>query len=126
MCLLHEVLERDDEYIRCRAVNHRDYEHPMREDTGLAAISGIEYAAQAMAIHGAICSGSVFTSGVLAAVRNVTLHVERLDNLDDDLIVTARKLLDLSGRLMYEFELHAGTRELLRGRATVVLGRNIE
>ena len=35
---------------------------------------------------------------------------------------TARRLLDDSSRLMYEFDVRAGNRELLRGRAVVVLG----
>ena len=51
----------------------------------------------------------------------LTFTVERLDDIADDLIVTARKLLAEDGRLLYEFALHAGGRELVRGRAAVVL-----
>jgi predicted hotdog family 3-hydroxylacyl-ACP dehydratase len=59
---------------------------------------------------------------MLAAARNVVLGVQRLDDIEDDLIVSARRLLAEEGRLLYEFALHAGGRELLRGRAAVVLG----
>jgi len=121
MCLLHEVLEADDEHIRCRAVNHRDAAHPLRDGTTLPAVHGIEYAVQAMAVHGAIRTGAASKSGLLAALRDVVLHVERLDDLPEDIVVAARRLLEGRGRLLYEFRLAAGERELLRGRAMVVL-----
>jgi predicted hotdog family 3-hydroxylacyl-ACP dehydratase len=133
MCMLHEVLSFDDDGIVCRAVNHRDSAHPLRDGGVLPAICGIEYAAQAMAVHGALvnraASGVADSAagnaggrrGVLAAARNVTLNVERLDDIADDLIVSACKLVGQNGRLLYEFTLHAGGRELARGRAAVVL-----
>jgi len=122
MCLLHEVLQVDNESITCRAVSHRDPGHPLREDGMLSALSGIEYAAQAMAVHGALRESRGARPGVLAAVRDVVLNVERLDDILDDLVITARRLLDDSSRLMYEFDVCAGARELVRGRAVVVLG----
>ena len=124
MCLLDAVLSSDGEGIVCRAVNHRDAGNPLRDGGVLPAVCGIEYAAQAMAVHGAI-NGAAGDGrgrpGMLAAARDVRLSVERLDNIDDDLIVTARRLIAEDGRLLYEFALHAGGRELLRGRAAVVL-----
>jgi predicted hotdog family 3-hydroxylacyl-ACP dehydratase len=122
MCLLHEVLQMDDESITCRAISHRNPDHPLREEGILPALSGIEYAAQAMAVHGALREARGPRSGVLAAVRDVVLNVERLDDIPDDLVLTARRLLDDRTRLLYEFEVRAGARELLRGRAVVVLG----
>lgn len=122
MCLLHEVLQVDDESITCRAVSHRNSDHPLREDGVLPALSGIEYAAQAMAVHGALRESRGPRPGMLAAVRDVVFCVERLDDIPDDLVITARRLLDDSSRLMYEFDVRAGNRELLRGRAVVVLG----
>lgn len=122
MCLLHEVLQMDDESITCRAVSHRDPDHPLREEGMLPALSGIEYAAQAMAVHGALRESRGARPGMLASVRDVVLNVERLDDIADDLVITARRLLDDSSRLMYEFDVCAGARELVRGRAVVVLG----
>lgn len=129
MCLLEEVLSCDDEGIVCRAVSHRDAAHPLRDDGLLPAVCGIEYAAQAMAVHGAMMKSEAGKAagdgrevrGMLAAARDVTFSVERLDDIADDLIVSARKLVVEDGRLLYEFTLHAGGRELARGRAAVVL-----
>ena len=60
---------------------------------------------------------------MLAALRDVKLHVERLDEIEEDIVIVARRLLDEGGRLLYEFSLRAGAQELVRGRATVVLNR---
>ena len=120
MCLLHEVLEADSQRIRARAVNHRDADHPLREDGVLPAICGVEYAAQAMAVHGATQQAGGARPGMLAAMRDVELAVQRLDDIPADLMVDARCLLNESGRLLYEFQVTANDRELLRGRATVV------
>lgn len=119
MCLLHEVLDATRDAIRCRAVNHRDPSHPLRLEARLPAVCGIEYAAQAMAVHGAIQGGSAWT-GVLAALRDVRLHVARLDDLADDILVAAHRLSSGGAGLIYEFEIRAGELELLHGRATVV------
>ena len=121
MCLLDEVLHMDDESITCRATSHRNPEHPLREGRILPAVAGIEYAAQAMAVHGALRESRGPRPGMLAAVRDVVLSVERLDDVLDDLVITARRLIDDSSRLLYEFEVQAGGRQLLRGRAAVVL-----
>ena len=121
MCLLDEVVRMDQESITCRAISHRNPDHPLREDGMLLAVSGIEYAAQAMAAHGALLESRGSRPGMLAAVRDVVLSVERLDDIVDDLEVTARRLIGDSDRLLYEFEVRTGARELLRGRAVVVL-----
>jgi predicted hotdog family 3-hydroxylacyl-ACP dehydratase len=126
MCLLHEVIDYDDEGIVCRAVNQRDNSQPLREAGMLPAFCGIEYAAQAMAVHGALAAGAARGgSGMLAAVRDLAFDVTRLDDIAGDLIVSARKLTGESGRWLYEFALSAGTRELMRGRAAVVLGPEV-
>ena len=128
MCLLDAVISADDDGIVCRAVGHRDAGHPLRDGDILPAVCGIEYAAQAMAVHGALMNKAVDKTGnasgrrgMLAAARDVVLSVERLDDIADDLIVSARKLIAENGALLYEFALHAGGRELARGRAAVVL-----
>jgi len=121
MCLLHEVTAHDATSIRCRAVSHRDPSHPLRENGVLPAVAGIEYAAQAMAVHGALRAQHGPRAGMLAAVRDVRLDVDRLDDIRDDLLVRAERLHADGSHLLYGFELRAGSRVLLRGRAVVVL-----
>ncbi len=121
MSLLSEIVRFDEETITCRAISHRDPAHPLREHGILPGLCAIEYAAQAMAAHGALTDPRTPRSGMLAAVRDVTLNVERLDDIADDLTLTARRLIDGRRQILYEFVVQAGGKELLRGRAAVVL-----
>jgi predicted hotdog family 3-hydroxylacyl-ACP dehydratase len=121
MCLLEEVLKCDENAIACRAVSHRDPANPLRGAHGLPAIMGVEYAAQAVAVHGSLTSNSERQKGYLAALRDVVCSVERLDTEGDDLVVRTTRVAAESGRLLYDFRIEAGGRELLKGRLSVVL-----
>ena len=82
---------------------------------------GVEYAAQAVAVHGGLTSRSEQQKGYLAALRDLVCSVERLDDEPDDLVVRATRVAAESGRLLYDFRIEAGGRELLKGRLSVVL-----
>jgi len=123
MCLLDAVLEWSDALIVCRAVSHADPANPLRAEGRLGAAAGIEYAAQAMAVHGALVVGDDAPprQGYLTSVRSVSLHVARLDDLPGALAVRAERLSGDGNHILYQFSLaHAG-RCLLEGRAAVVL-----
>ena len=124
MCLLDSLLAWDADSVRCRAVNQADAGHPLRVEGGLLAPVAIEYAAQAMALHGALSAlpGEEPSAGFLAAARNVTLHVPRLDEVPGALIVSATRQAGSERQALYAFALHdEGGRLLVEGRATVVL-----
>jgi predicted hotdog family 3-hydroxylacyl-ACP dehydratase len=128
MCLLDEVVEWDAERIRCRSATHRTADHPLRHGGRLGIACGIEYAAQAMALHGAltaIAAGAAATdlpaAGFLAGLRGVRLHALRLDDIPGDLTCCAALGAADRTTALYEFELLAGTVCLLSGRATVVM-----
>ena len=124
MCLLDRVLAWSSEDIHCTARSHADAGNPLRSASGLPSASAIEYAAQAMAVHGALVAqgDEPPQPGFLASVRSVELHVPRLDDIDGELQVHARRLAGDARQVMYEFELRAQDERLLaRGRAVVVL-----
>lgn len=123
MCLLDGVLRWDAETIRCVSQSHRDAANPLRSGGQLPALAGIEYAAQAMAVHGGL-SGAVGgkpRAGYLASLRDVVCRRERLDDLDGDLVVDAAQLMGDESRVIYQFTLRVGEIEVLSGRATVIL-----
>ena len=123
MCLLDEVLSWDVVHIRCRATSHRLADNPLRAHGRLGAACGVEYAAQAMAVHGAIMAhitGTPPRGGLLTSVRNLVLRVSRLDDLDTDLIASAERLAGDEGGTLYEFTVSGGGHELLSGRASIV------
>jgi predicted hotdog family 3-hydroxylacyl-ACP dehydratase len=125
MCLLAEVQYYDAERIKCTAISHRLQTNPLREDGILHAVCGVEYAAQAMAIHGALLAkqdaGKPPRGGRLASVRSVELSVSRLDDIDGDLAIQATHVMGDSNSMVYEFSVDAEGRNLLKGKATVIL-----
>lgn len=128
MCLLERVSAWDTHQIHCEASSHRDSDNPLRAHGRLGVACGIEYAAQAMAVHGALLAESGAdaarqgpTLGYLASVRGVTFHVDRLDDVSDALSIHAERLSGDSTTVLYRFTVHAGRRLLLAGRAAVIL-----
>ncbi|MEO7400204.1 MAG: 3-hydroxylacyl-ACP dehydratase [Polaromonas sp.] len=131
MCLLDRVTAWDEKQISCEASSHRAASNPLRSHGRLGAACGVEYAAQAMAVHGALIAeagplgagggSSVPKVGYLASIRGLTLHVERLDDIDDDLLIHAERLSGDGSTILYSFSLQAGPALLLSGRAVVIL-----
>lgn len=124
MCLLERMSACTPTAIECVATNHRDPGHPLRSRSGLLASAAVEYAAQAMALHGALCAdadGAEPTAGFLASARDVRLLVLRLDDLDGELVVSADRLAADAGRILYGFTLRHGGVEIASGRVAVVL-----
>src|SRR3569833_2555449 len=82
MWLLDEVLNWDFTQTQCRTSTHRSPDNPLRSNGRLGSACAIEYAAQTMAVHGALvasASGGTAPPGFLASVRGVRLNVDRLD-----------------------------------------------
>jgi predicted hotdog family 3-hydroxylacyl-ACP dehydratase len=133
MCLLDDVLSWDAIRIRCRSASHRTPDNPLRAHGRLGAACGIEYAAQAMAVHGALVAasaplastmrGSIDAAavGYLASVRNVTFYVARLDDLGGDLVAAAERVTGDARTVLYEFAVWSGAQPLLKGRASIVI-----
>jgi len=128
MCLLERMTSWTPGAIECVAINHRDVHHPLRTASGLLASAAIEYAAQAMAVHGALCAAATGTSaapGFLASARDVRLACWRLDDLPaaahDELVVSAERQAADGARILYTFRLRHDGRELASGRVAVVL-----
>ena len=124
MCLLDAVETWDQERILCRASSHRAADNPLRARGRLGAACGVEYAAQAMAVHGALLAPAQGDArpGMLVSARSVQLHVDRLDDLPQPLQVRAERLQTGEDLLIYGFSLHSAGRLLLQGRVSVLLG----
>ena len=123
MCLLDHVEHWDVETIRCVATSHRAGDNPLAERGVLPALAGIEYAAQAMATHGALTAARKGRprAGYLASLRDVRCTVRRLDELPGDLAITARQLIGGGAQVIYDFSVSHDDRDVLTGRAAVVL-----
>jgi predicted hotdog family 3-hydroxylacyl-ACP dehydratase len=123
MCLLDEVIEWGAQHIRCASRTHRTADHPLASHGRLGIACGVEYAAQVMAVHGALtagASGSRPQAGFLASLRDVRPQAQRLDDIATDLMCEALLLAGDGSSALYEFALRSADRLLLSGRATVV------
>jgi len=120
MVLLDSVAAWSEGEIDCRTRSHLRPDNPLRRGGRLAAVCGVEYGAQAMAVHGGLLAGGE-RPGYLASLRDVALYTDRLDTVEDELAVRATVLLLEPNRLVYAFAVDAGDRPLLGGRAAVFL-----
>jgi predicted hotdog family 3-hydroxylacyl-ACP dehydratase len=124
MCLLDSVLEWTAEQIQCETLTHCDPANPLRLHEQLAALHLTEYGAQAMAVHGALLAQGGPQAGMLGVLRDLKLHVARIDDIPETLVITATRRLARSDGLIYDFAVtlrDSPTRTLCEGRISVVL-----
>lgn len=124
MCLLDRLEAWDEVSVHCSALSHRAVDNPLRVAGRLWAPAAIEYAAQAMALHGGllVTDGTPPSAGFLASARNVRFTVARLDDVAGALQVRARRLSGDARQVLYEFDVRdAAGAPLAAGRAVVVL-----
>lgn len=135
MCLLDDVAAWSAADIACVASSHLSPDNPLRRGGRLSAICGVEYGLQAAALHGRLLHGvpangvnaddgppaGAPAPGFLAALRDVTLHVEHLDDQAfGALRVTAHAEMQAPSGAIYRFAVasEAGT-PLVEGRGTI-------
>ncbi|MDN0074382.1 3-hydroxylacyl-ACP dehydratase [Crenobacter sp. SG2303] len=123
MCLIERASHWDADSIVCHADSHRLADNPLRQQGRLGAACAIEYAAQAMALHGALTAGfdTAPRAGFLTSVRDVTLAVATLDDVDTELLIEVERLMGDENNVMYRFTVNAAQRLLASGRAAVRL-----
>ena len=129
MCLLDTAEHWNVDTIRCSTESHLRTPHPLAAEGRLGIANAIEYAAQAMALHGALTAAPTDRprAGFLASVRGVEFFAERLDDIATPLTVEAERLSGDGNSVLYGFRVAAGKRTLAQGRAAVVLdaGRHL-
>lgn len=122
MCLLDGVLSWDQSRIVCTTDTHRAMGNPLRRNGRLGILSGVEYAAQAMALHGVLAAETGCSrAGYLASLRGLVCHADRLDLLPGTLFIETGRLHGDGEKAIYSFVLREESRILLTGRAAVVL-----
>ncbi len=128
MCLLDNMQSASETDIVCTAVSHRDSDNPLRSHGRLGAAVAVEYAAQAMALHGSILNADLdlpAKGGRLINVRQLALHRTRFDDIASPLTVRATRLMGDVGNVIYSFEVSADDQMIASGRAGVMLVPNV-
>lgn len=123
MCLLDAVKHWNDTDIKCCARSHTALNNPLRNANGLPISAGIEYAAQAMAVHGALLAPieQLPQVGYLTSVRNAQWWTPRLDDVGCEITIQATRISGNEVTLLYDFSILFDDRLLLRGRIGVMI-----
>ncbi|MBL0944594.1 MAG: hydroxymyristoyl-ACP dehydratase [Hydrogenophaga sp.] len=123
MCLLDRVLHWSASAIECEAWPDPGDTHPLRHEGALSAVHAVEYAAQAMAVHGTLLAGrdDAPKAGYLASVRGVQLHRDTIEAADAPLRIRAERLSGDGGSVLYQFRVEGARGALADGRAAAVL-----
>ena len=124
MCLLDAVETWDSSGIVCIATSHLRERNPLRKEDRLHSICGLEYAAQAMAVHVGLTSPPPnirSTIGFLGSIRDLHIGTSRLDTHLDPLRIYATLLFREEYNFMYNFNIECDGKSLLRGRASIFI-----
>lgn len=126
-CLLESCLAWSEKALHATSRAHCDPHNPLRRHGQLGPVVAAEIAMQAAALHGALTGGLGSSPGYLAALRDVVVLCERLDNpAYGTLHIHVSKEHGMTGGLAYAFRVTAENETiLLTGRGTVVL-RQVE
>lgn len=122
MCLNDRVESWNMDRLCCLSYSHLDPDNPLRTAGRLSALIGVEYAAQAVAIHGALL-GASSEPGLLGSVRNLVCECAWLDDVPGPLQVDVEKFSGDGSGLLYGFRISGSGRRLLSGRLSIILGR---
>ncbi len=123
MCLLDDVMSWSEQGITCRATSHLLESNPLRSNGRLSTACGIEYAAQAMAVHGALLASNKQSrprAGFLVSVRGAKIYYQYLDSLKQALTINVECINKSDDNLLYAFKVQAKSTLLLEGRAAVM------
>lgn len=122
MCLLDRVLAWDSHRIQCETECHGLVTNPLRREGFLPSICGVEFALQAMALHGALSAeAKPQRAGFVSSLRDVEVKVERLDDIAVSLLVMAEAVVTEANGFIYRFAISANSRDLLLGQAAIIL-----
>ena len=96
--------------------------NPLRRAGILPAICGVEFALQAMALHGALSAeGTPQRAGFVSSLRDIEMKVERLDDIPTSLLILAEAIVAETNGFIYRFAISTNGRDLLSGQAAVIL-----
>ena len=119
MCFLDGVTQWDLNQICCTAPMP-DERHPLIRQGKVPAITAVEYAAQATALHGALLdSATTSRSGMLAKLRDVDVHCTWYPVGETTLSVQATLIARTMQGCLYSFDVSTARQRIASGRLLV-------
>ncbi len=126
MCLLDQVIAWDEQRICCSTDSHLSAANPLRQNGVLSGLCALEYAAQALALHGVLNRQQRTVSGEYAEAyvvssKQLAFSVGNLSDAVDSLIIEAELTVWHEASAVYAVSVSAGECCLLQGDLTVML-----
>lgn len=124
MSLLNEIIQFDKQSLTALAISHLDANNPLWQNGRINTVNGIEYAAQAMAVHGSLLSEKLSATpltGYIATVRNIIIKVPQLPIEKTPLLINVEQLMSNEDGFTYQFHISCAQQSLILGRITVFL-----
>jgi len=126
MSLLDKVTHADRLTLSASAVSHLSSNNPLRLNHKLSSINGIEYAAQAMAIHGFLLSELKQTEAstqtrYIATIRNIDIFTPFFPETESVIKIEVEQLMSDTNGFTYQFHISDGKKALISGKITIFL-----
>ncbi len=127
MSLLDSVEKFDENQIICLSSTHKQKNNPLRESSRLGCVNGIEYGAQAIAVHGGLMAQEnnyeLPRSGFLVQVKELEFTDCDLSALPGDLTIQAQPILFDQSSMIYTITIEHKHDKLMQGRLMIVINR---
>jgi len=123
MCLLDSIEYWNGQRIICTSMQHRSAGNPLRTRNALSSLHGIEFAAQAVAVHGGLTAPGHARPrvGLLLSARDCKFHRRKLDDIEGALVIEAEQMGRNDQTRMYRFKVSAQDVLVVEGRTAVLL-----
>lgn len=124
MVLLAAIESWDAQTMCCSAQSHLAMDNPLRQDGILSVYAGVEYAAQAQALHARLTARAQDDTsprkGFVAVASRLEAQVRDLDEIAAPLRIELVQLAVNAQSSLYQFSLIAAGRPLLQGELLAV------
>lgn len=126
MCLLDQVVAWDAQRICCSTDSHLAAANPLRHDGVLPGLCALEYAAQALALHGVLNRQQRSVSGRYAEAyvvssKRLVFPAGNLSDVGASLVIKAELIVWHEASAVYTVSISADERSLLQGDLSVML-----
>lgn len=128
MILLDSIHRFDAQTIQCGSQSHLNPHNPLRQKDRLSVFAGVEYAAQAMALHARLTAAAEKDfarprRGFLAVANKLHAYVRDLDECRTPLLIEVTRINGDKNSSQYVFVITAETenRTLLEGQLIAVM-----
>lgn len=126
MCLIDRVSSWDERSICCSADSHLSPANPLRADGSLPGLCALEYAAQALALHGVLkrpqaSANRQCSNALVVTSQRLAFQTGDLSNRSESLTITAELTVRHKDSVVYAVSVSAGASCVLQGDLGVML-----